>query len=68
MRFHKGTASQDDPVAKVANSAAQSFRERELAVLLLNDLLGLGQGKCRRVVLGGNSAPQKQVFANSKSL
>ena len=27
MRFDKGTAAQDDAVAKVANSAAQSFLE-----------------------------------------
>jgi|GEM_PF-5458069 len=59
MRFHKAAASKDDSVAKVANSAAQPFLEREFAVLLLNDLLSLGQSKCRRVVFAGGSAPQK---------
>ena len=59
MRFHKGATSQDDSVAKVANSAAQPFLEREFALFLLDDLLGLGRFKCRRVVLGGSSAPAK---------
>ena len=63
MRFHKAAASKDDSVAKVANSAAQPFLEREFAVLLLNDLLSLGQFKCRRVVFAGGSAPQKRVLA-----
>src|SRR4029077_2040161 len=63
MRFDKGAASQDDSIAKIADFAMQSFLEREFAFFLLNDLLSLGQVKGRPVLVGGESAPQKQMLA-----
>ena len=63
MRFHKGATSQDDSIAKIADFAAQLFLEREFAFLLLNDLLSLGQVKGRPVLVGGESAPQKEMLA-----
>jgi hypothetical protein len=63
MRFDKGATSQDNSVAKVADFAAQSFLEREFAFFLLNDLLNLVQVKGRPVLIGGQSAPQKQMLA-----
>ena len=57
MRFHKGVTSQDHSITKVANFAAQPFLEREFALLLINNLLGLSPIKGRRVMSGGDSAP-----------
>ena len=63
MRFDKGATSQDDAIVKIADFAAQLFLEREFAFLLFNDLLSLGQVKGRPVLVGGESAPQKQMLA-----
>src|ERR1700730_6206375 len=63
MSVHKGATSQDDSIAKVANFAAQLLWEREFALLLVNDLLSLGQFKGRPVLVGGQSAPHEQMLA-----
>src|ERR1700744_3860591 len=60
MRFDKVPTSQDD---SIANLAAQPFLEREFALLLLNNCLGFGLVKRRRVVLAANRAAQKQMLA-----
>ena len=45
MGLHKGPTSQDHSIGKVTNLAAQPFLEREFALLLVNDRLGLWPGQ-----------------------
>ena len=63
MRFYKGATAQDHSITEVANFATQPLLGREFALLLINNLLSLGQFKSRRLMTGGNRAPQKQMLA-----
>src|ERR1700722_17871037 len=58
MELDKVLTSQDHSITKVTNSAAQPFLGREFALFLVNDRLGFGLVKRRRVALATSRAAQ----------
>src|SRR5271156_6096081 len=63
MGLDKLATSQDDSISEITNLAAQPFLEREFALFLLDNCLGFGLVKRRRVVLAANRPAQKQMLA-----